>query len=237
MKLFACLAGCAVLSLLSARADLTLVQNVEGAGPVTTMAIKIKGDKARIESSSEITTIIDSASGDILNLMNEQKKFVRISASQAKAVAEMAVQPEKKDAPAVKPQLNPTGKKETINGYETEEYVCDAPAFKASYWIAPKYPNSAAIVRELQAMTPRAWNVSGKGMPDYRDFPGLPLRSRISIARKEIVSTLVSVKQDPLPASDFTPPAGFEEVKMPDMGAMLGGSKPSKAKPPASPKP
>lgn len=236
MKLSVCIAGCTALSILCARADLTLVQSVEGAGPVTTMAIKIKGDKARIESSPENTTIIDSTSGDILNLMNDQKKFVRISASQAKAVAEMAVQPDQKDAPAVRPQLKPTGKKETINGYETEEYVCDAPAFKASYWIAPKYPNSAAIVRELQAMTPRSWNVSGKGMPDYRDFPGLPLRSRVRIGGKEIVSTLVSVKQDPLPESDFTTPAGFEEIKMPDMGGVLG-RKPSQAKPSASPKP
>jgi hypothetical protein len=236
MKLFACIAGCIALSVPGAHADLTLVQNVEGAGPVTTMAIKIKGDKARIESSPEITTIIDSKSGDILNLMNDQKKFVRISANQASAVAEMAVQPDKKDAPAVKPQLKPTGKKETINGYETEEYVCDAPAFKASYWIAPKYPNSAAIVRELQAMTPPSWKVSGKGLPDYRDFPGLPLRSRVSIAEKEIVSTLVSVNQDPLPESDFVTPAGFEEIKMPDMGDVLG-RKPPAAKAAASPKP
>lgn len=233
------LAGAPLLSaflVLAARADLTLVQNVEGLGPVSTVTIKIKGDKARIEASPDVTTIIDSKSGDMLNLMNEQKKFVRISASQAKTVAELAVQSDEKNSLAVKPHLKPTGKKETINGYETEEYLCDAPAFSASYWITTKYPDSAAIVKQLQAMTPETWGIAGKGMPDYRDFPGLPLRSLITISGKKIVSTLVSVKQDALPDSDFAAPSGFEEMKMPSLDALLGGKAPApKAAP--SPKP
>lgn len=235
MKRLALASIVSALSILYARADLTIVQNVEGAGPVSAMTIKIKGDKARIEAGSQVTTIVDSKSGEMLNLMNEQKKFIRISASQAKAVAEMAVQPDQPSAPGGKPQLKPTGKKETINGYESEEYVCDAPAFKASYWISVRYPNSAAIVQQLQAMTPQAWNVAGRGMPDYRDFPGLPLRSHVTFSGKEIVSTLVSVNQNPLPESDFAAPTGFEEMKMPNIDAMLGG-KPQAPKAAASPK-
>jgi hypothetical protein len=231
----------ATLSLLTAflvsgaRADLTLVQNVEGAGPIGTMTIKIKGQKARIEATSDVTTIIDGQSGEMINLMNDQKKFIRINASQAKAVAEMAVQPDKKNAPAVKPQLKPTGHKETINGYETEEYVCEAPAFTANYWISTQYPNSAAIVKQLQAMTPQAWNIAGTGMPDYRDFPGLPLRSRVSFNGKDIVSTLVSVKEDLLADSEFITPAGFSEIKMPNIDALLKG-KPAAPKTARSPK-
>jgi hypothetical protein len=234
VKIFACAALAHALFLLNARADLTIVQRVEGGGPVTEMTMKIKGGKARIDASPQMTTIIDSKSGEILTLMNEQKKFIRISASQAKAAAEMATQPDEKDAPAIKPQLKPTGKKETINGYETEEYSCEAPAFKAAYSISTKYPDSAAILKELAATTPQAWNVAGKGMPDYRDFPGMPLRTRVSFSGREIVTTLVSVKQDPLAESDFIPPAGFEEMKMPNMDAMLGGKPPA---PRAAPSP
>lgn len=235
MKIFACGALLFAAFVLPLRADLTLVQHVDGAGPVSEMTIKIKGGKARVETGPQVTTIIDSQSGEILNLMNEQKKFMRISASQAKAAAEMAMSPEDKKAPATKPQLKPTGKKEIINGYETAEYTCDAPAFKATYWIAPNYPNAAAIVKELQAMTPQAWGVAGKGMPDYRDFPGVPLRTRISVGGKDITTDLVSIKQDPLSAADFIPPAGFEEIKMPSMESLLN-RKPT-AKPAASPKP
>lgn len=227
MKILACAAFVGIFSLAAAHADLTVVQNIEGAGPISASTMKIKGDKARIEAGPQMTTIIDGKSGEILTLLNDQKKFMRISAAQAKAAAEMAMQPEQKNAPAGKPQLKSSGKKETINGFETEEYLCDAPAFKGSYWIATKYPNAAAILQQMAATTPAAWNLAGKGMPDYRDFPGVPVRMRVLFSGKEIVTTLTSLKQDPLPDSDFIVPPGFEEVRMPNIDAMLGGKQPA----------
>ena len=218
-----------------ARADLTIVQNLEGAGPISTSTMKIKGDKVRVEAGAKMTTIIDGTTGEILNLLNDQKKFMRISAAQAKAAAELAMQPDEKGVPAARPQLKPTGKKEAINGYETQEYTCDAPAFKGSYWIATNYPDAKAILAQMAATTPQAWNVAGKGMPDYRDFPGMPIRMRVSFSGKEIVTTLTSVKQDPLPASDFVPQAGYEEVKLPNMEDMLR-NKPATPKAAPSPK-
>lgn len=220
----------------SSHADLTIVQDVEGAGPVSVMTIKIKGDKARIEPNSQVTTIIDSKTGDMLNLMNDQKKFMRVSAAQAKAAATMALQADPKKQTNEKPPLKPTGRKETINGYEAEEFVCKTPAFTATYWISSKYPNAPEILRQLQTMTPDSWDLTGQGMPDYRDFPGLPLRSVISVEGASITSSLKSVKLDPIPDSEFVPPKDFEEMKMPDINAMLGG-KPDAARTAPSPKP
>ena len=77
-------------SLVTARGDLSLVQKVEGSGSVSQITIKLKGDKARVEVTPEVTTLIDRKSGDMLTLMNAQKKFVRISADKSKAIAEMA---------------------------------------------------------------------------------------------------------------------------------------------------
>ncbi|MGI9087528.1 MAG: DUF4412 domain-containing protein [Chthoniobacterales bacterium] len=233
MKIIALAALVGAFLLLPARADLTIVQKVDGISPeMSTMTIKIKGERARIEVNPQMTTIIDSKSGDILNLMNSEKKFLRIPGAKARAVAEMAIASDKKDQPATKPQLKSTGKKETINGYECVEYTCDAPSFQATYWIAPKYPDAAAIVQQLQAMTPQAWGVSGKGMPDYRDFPGVPLRSRVVVNGKEITSTLVSLKQEPLAEAEFQAPPGYQEMKMPDLDALLGGkAKPSRPVP------
>lgn len=226
------LAGCCAVS---ARADLTIVQSVEGAGPATSMTIKIKGAKARIETSPQMSTIVDSQSGQILNLMNEQKQFLRISAAQASAAAAMALGPEDKKQSAAPAKLTRTGKTETIDGYEADEYITETPAFTGSYWISSKYPNAADIVKQMQALTPDAWGVTAKGMPDYRDFPGLPLRSRIKIGGQEMTTTLTSVKQDPLPESDFAPPAGFTEMKMPNLDTLLGG-KAAAPKAAASPK-
>src|SRR6185436_12353262 len=122
-----CLLVSAFLSV-TARGDLTIVQKVEGSGSVSQITTKLKGDKARLEVSPEVTTIVDNKSGEMLNLMNSKRKFLRISAEKSK--------------------LTPTGKKETINGYEAEEYIRESPSLKESYWIALKYPDSAAIVKQ-----------------------------------------------------------------------------------------
>src|SRR5436190_785377 len=106
------------------RGDLTIVQKVEGIGSFEQIMTKLKGDKVRVEVSPEMTTIIDNKSGETLNLMNGKKKFLRISADKSKAIAELASKYGGDSlATSAKPKLRPTGKKEMINGYETEEYV------------------------------------------------------------------------------------------------------------------
>jgi hypothetical protein len=221
-----CLIIAAFLSV-TARGDLTIVQKVEGSGALKQITMKLKGDKARVEVSPKITTIMESKGGDILTLMNAEKKFVRISAERSKAIAELASKYGKNStAPAEKSKLTATGRKETINGYETDEYVRESPSVKESYWIALTYPDSAAIVKQLQAITPTAWNEIAKGMLDFNDFPGLPLRTIIKTERKEIVSTIISIKQDLLSDMEFAVPRDFQEVKVPNLQDVLS-EKPS----------
>lgn len=239
MRSFSIALSLTVLATLSARCDLTIVQQIEGA-PASPgkskapdeMVIRIKGDKARIDSSPQVTTIIDGKSGDILNVMNDQKKFLRVSGEQVRGVAETAARFITKTESTEKPKLVPTGKKETINGYETEEYVTDTPQFQAHYFIAPNFPDGASIMKQMQKITPQGWGLGEASLPDYASFPGVPVRTRMKIGGKEIVSTLISVKSDPLPEADFLPPTGFEEMKMPDLGKMFGPKSESKIKPP-----
>jgi hypothetical protein len=213
--------------LVAAHGDLTIVQKVEGSGSVKQITTKLKGDKARVEVSPEVTAIIDNKSGDMLSLMNTKKKFLRISADKSKAIAELANKYAGDPAGGTEnSKLTPTGKKEMINGYEAEEYVRESPSLKESYWIALKYPDSAAIVKQLQAIIPAAWNDIAKGMLDYRDFPGLPLRTIVKTGGKEIVSTITSIKQDPLSEAEFSVPKDFQELKVPNLQEMFS-EKPS----------
>jgi uncharacterized protein DUF4412 len=213
--------------LVTARGDFTIVQKVEGSGSVKQITTKLKGDKARVEVSTDITTIIDNKSGDILSLMNAKKKFLRISADKSKAIAELTSKYAGDSSAATeRSKLTPTGKREMINGYEAEEYVRESPSLKESYWIALKYPDSAAIVRQLQAITPAAWNDVAKGMLDYRDFPGLPLRTIVRTSGKEVISTITSIRQDPLSEAEFSVPKDFQELRVPNLQEMLA-EKPS----------
>jgi hypothetical protein len=201
--------------ILSVRGDLTIVQKIEGPGQDGETTVKIKGDKERIEGPSQPTRIIDGKSGEMTDLLNEKKTFIRISAEQMKAAAETINKFEdgKEASPAQK--LTPTGKKETINGYETEEFTYQTPQFKASFWIAMKYPDAAGILKEMQAPFSGAWKPSNMGMPDYTDFPGLPLRTVISLGENKVSTTIMSVKKDPISATEFDVPKDFQEMKKP----------------------
>lgn len=218
----------------TARGDLTIVQKVEGIGPSKEITTKIRDDKARVEMSREMTTIIDNKSGEVLNLMNEKKKFIRLSADKSKAIAELAHKyGGDASAPVEKPKLMPTGRKEMINGYETEEYIRESPSIREIHWIALKYPDSSAILKQLQAIAPTAWNEIAKGMFDYRDFPGLPLRTLVKTGGKEITSAIISINQDPLSEAEFSVPKDFEELKVPNLPQISSGKVP--AAPPPKP--
>ena len=236
MKL-TCLTIIAVFSLaFSVRGDLTIVQKVEGVGPMSEMTMKIKGDKARVEVGPQMTTIIDGKTGEALTLMHEQKMLMRISAEQAKAAAAAMGQSMAAGADAAPMKVTPSGKKETINGYETEEYTYESPAMKASYWVSKTYPNLESIMKQLQAISSQATTASPAGMPDFRHFPGFPLRTNVSMGGQQFTTTVTSVKHDPLSDTEFAAPQGYQEMKMPDMSGLPGAKAGAPPKPAASPK-
>jgi len=215
MRNLACLFSIITFGLLvSARGDLTIVQRVEGTGQNGDVTVKIKGDKERIDAPSQPTRIIDGKTGELTDLMNNKKSFVRISAAQIKAAAETINKFDGDKKPAA-PKLTPTGKKETINGYETEEYVYERPQFKASFWVTTKYPDAAGILKQMQAPISGAWKPSNMGMPDYTDFPGLPLKTVISVGDNKVVTTIMSIKNDSVSAAEFDIPKDFQELKRP----------------------
>jgi len=212
--------------LICARADLTIVQRVEGAGQNGDTTVKIKGDKERIDAPNEPTRILDGKSGEMTNLLNDKKSFVRVSAEQIKAATQAVNKFDAEKKPA-SPKLTPTGKKETVSGYETEEYVFESPQIKASFWVATKYPDAAGILKEMQAPVSGAWKPSGIGMPDYTDFSGVPLKTVISFGGNEVTTTITSIKKEPISATEFEIPKDFQELKRPVEAAPGSASSPS----------
>src|SRR6266404_8090798 len=199
--------------ILSARADLTIVQSVEGTGQDGDVTVKIKGDKERIDAESQPSRIIDAKTGEMTDLINDEKSYVKITAAQIQAAAK-AVNPDapKKSGPS---KLTPTGKKEKVNGYDTEEYVLQAPQFTASFWVATEYPDGANILKQMEGPMSGAWKPSNMGMPDYSDFAGLPLKTVISVGDNKVVTTILAIKQDPVNASEFEIPKDYQELKKP----------------------
>jgi hypothetical protein len=210
----------------TARGDLTIVQKVEGAGGgMDQMTIKMKGEKTRIETGPSMSTIIDGKTGDTTTLLHQQKQVMRIPGTKLKAMVEMANKFKAGDKPADQSgKLVPTGRVEKVVGMDTQIYTTEGPQFKATYWIATNYPNASDILKQMQAMQPAQWNIQNSGIPDYRNFPGVPIKTVLDVGGKQITTTLVSIKPDPIADSEFAIPAGYSEMKLP---AIISGGSPA----------
>lgn len=195
------------------------------------MTIKVKGDKARIDVSPQVTAIFDGQTGELINLLNDQKTIVRITPDKMRAIANM-LNKFGSNKGSDKPRLTPTGQREMINGYDTEQYTYEGSDFKATYWIAPNYPNGAAALAQLQSIKSELWDAANTKMPDFRDFPGLPIRMCMIVGKEdptgehaasglghpiEISSTVTGVSLDSVTDGQFTVPANFKERKLPDI--------------------
>ena len=206
----------------SLRADLTLIQKVDGAGTTGEMTIKFKGDKVRIDPAPELSIITDAKTGDTVTLMHGEKKAMRISGEKMKAAAEMVKKFTAASPAEQKAKLTPLGRKETVNGMPTEVFTADTSVGKATYYIAMNYPDGPAIIQEMKAAQPSAFANSGSNIPDFRDLPGVPVKIEMDTAKGHVVMTLISAKRDPIPNSVFDVPANYTDMKMPDL---FGGKK------------
>ncbi len=222
MKTSLLLALALLLGTVAAKADLTIVQKVEGSQGSNEITLKVKGNRARVDINPQVTTLLDAQSGDLTTILHDQKKVMRISGEHAKAMADMAQSMSKDSAPSDQPP-KATGKKEKINGYETEEYATDTPKYHTSYWVATDYPNYKEILQQMNVLQSGAFAALRKGLPDFRDLPGLPLRTEVKVdGKSQMTSTIESVDTKPLPETVFAIPGGYTEMKMPDF---LGGKK------------
>ncbi len=205
-------------SITAARADLTIVQKVEMGSTPGEMTIRIKGDKVRVDPAPQVSMITDNKTGDTVTLMHDEKKALRMSGDRMKAAAEMVSRFAGAASPsAQRAKLTPLGRKEEVNGMTAELYSADTPVGKVTYYIATNYPDAPAILKEMQATQPAALAHATTNMPDFRDLPGVPVKIDMNGQGRHITMTLVSITRDPIPDTQFVIPAGYSDVKMPDI--------------------
>ena len=209
-------AGLACFGLL-AKADYVIKERFEHSGAVQQISLKIKDQKVRLDAGDQTSALIDPGSGTTTLLIHPNKAFLKISPEQikeqSKALKEMLGQ--KLENPA-DVQLKATGKKEQINGFDTEEYTTEFNGVEMSIFVAKEYPNYQKIVQALYQVQ------NGPAMEAFRSmsippekYPGLPIRTTQTIMGQKIVITLDSAQEVEVPQTDFNIPADYKELNPP----------------------
>ena len=202
-----------LLSTTIVRADLVIVQRVDGGGQAGEQTIRIKGDKARADLAQQISTITNGATGEVVTLMHAQKTFLKISAAQTKAMME---QMKKLQPNAEPPKLTPTGTKEKISGYDCEIFTANLGTVMVTYWIARDFPNYLAVLAQMENMRAGSISAMGKGlMPELKDFTGMQIKTELDMGGQKVTTVLVSVKEENVDPASFEIPTDYKEVNAP----------------------
>jgi len=213
------------LSLLAAHADMTITQEMHqdttlmAPGSDLTVTMKIKGDKVRMDGMPQMSTIVDLKSGDVTSLMHSQKVVMKIPGSTIKSIQEM--QTARSGAASAADPLKATGRKETINGYECEEYETDVGGAKVDLWLTKNLP--AAERAMAQAAQLAGDNDPLKSILKDQKVPGFPMRTVIDNGSQgKITITVTSLNEDPIPDSAFETPSDYRLMQTPTLPGMTG---------------
>lgn len=218
----------AFLFIISAFADTTLTESIDTGEATQQITMKFKGDKIRMEISPEMSTILDTVTGDSIMLMHSQKMYMKISGEKTKAMmAQMQAMKGHADAtPAVAPKFIDTGRKEKVNNYDAEVYTCEMANHHSTYWIAKDFPNAAGLLAQMNKLQKSMQNTMGAAATGLAvgmtNLPGLPIKTETEINGKKMTVTLSAAKDQTLADSDFSIPDGYNGMQMPDLPGMGG---------------
>jgi hypothetical protein len=203
-----------MLAAIDANADYIIQQQVETMGRAQKIVMKIKENKARLDTG-QTSTIIDSNTGETVMLIHAQKVFLKIPAEQLKAQAEAvkSLMGTQGAETVTDIQLKPTGRKQLINSYQTEEYVGNLNGTDMSFFISKDFPDFRKVIEAVHTVQ------TGPGMDIFRTmaippskYPGMPIRTEAKFLGQSIVVTLESVEQTSLADADFSLPPDYKEL-------------------------
>lgn len=203
------------LSLHSAWADWVIIQKVttDQAKDMPT-SIKSKGDKSRMDMGDQMSLILDGATGDATMFMHPQKMMMRLSADSMKSIMAIAGQ-QLGGEPAAKPKA--TGQKEKAAGHECEIYTWEGKLGTGKFWVAKDFADAKELNEIQDKMMKSMGSPMASLLPQNSDFPGLVVKSEMTIMGKPNVSELISAKQEPVSDDVFKTPEGYQEMKTPGL--------------------
>jgi hypothetical protein len=199
----------------NALADFVIKETVQNLGHNQDVTIKLKDNHCRIDANAETTALLDTQSGITTILLHQTKMFLNVKAdelgAEGNAIKKLLSQQSGSEETI---DFQPTGKKEQINGYDTDEFVGKIAGLPVRVQIAKDFPNYQTIRSALYT----AQNAPGLNLfralsipPDK--YPGMPIRTTIEVLGQPVVTTVDYVQQSALNESEFTVPEGYTELK------------------------
>ena len=187
----------------SAFADVTLIQDTLLNGISSRTTMMVKGDKVRSDNGTATSIIMDTANGDMITLMHEQKMMIKNNTKELQALAAPAKPNDKIKVDDTK--VTATGKTEKVDGYDCEIYLSENNGMVVKMWLAKNYPGQEKLREELKVMT--KLSAPGTKQPE---IPGLALKTEYEQQGLKFTTRLISISSDKIDDAKFAIPADYK---------------------------
>ncbi|MGB8170857.1 MAG: DUF4412 domain-containing protein [Chthoniobacteraceae bacterium] len=196
-----------------ARADVVVVQKIDGGGQSGEQTIRVKGGKARCDIGGAVSVIFDRETGETTTLSHAQRGTVTLSPEANRAMLEKMQKARGSTEP---PALIPTGKKEKIGEYQCEIFTAELGNVKVTYWLAKDFPQLQTFLSHLDVLesSPLA-GAKGGVAPRTKDLPGMPIKVLMDMGGQKVTVTTLSAKEENVDPSIFKIPAGYKDLPSP----------------------
>ncbi len=197
-----------------ARADVVVVQRVEGGGQSGEQTIFVKGGKARCDiGGGAVSVIVNRENGETTTISHAQRGFLTLTPEANRAMLEKM---EKVRGAEGTPALVDTGKKEKIGESPCEIFTAELGSVKLTYWLAKEYPNFQTYLNHLDVLESAPLAAAKNGIaPRTKDLPGMPMKMVMEKTGQKVTVSLISAKEENVDPARFQIPAGFKELPKP----------------------
>lgn len=180
-------------------------------GQNLTTTMKVKGGQTRMDINPQMSVLMDTTTGELKTLMHEQKMYMSMNAEAIKGMIQSAG-----GLPTTKPEIKALGNKETINGFETEEYTLTQGTTVTRLWVAKDFPLYETFKKAMESLQKGPiGQMSPQAQMDFSQLPGMPIKTVVNVGGNETTSVVKSVEEKELSAEDFSVPADYKTIALP----------------------
>ncbi len=193
-------------------ADLVVEQKIEGPAGASKSTMKIKGDRARMDTdgpTGKITALLEK-SGRLVTYVHESKLALVTSVTESqKGTSDLL---KKAGAESATPEtFTNTGETEKIGAWSCEVWVRHTPAVTFKEWRAKDVPNLKG--KQVQMAVLAA--IQGMGIDVSRSADFHVVKSERNDAKGTTTMSVTRISEEDVPESAFTPPEGYREMTVP----------------------
>lgn len=217
MKAFLSALAVTALFIATASADWVIESKIESPQLNSSTKTKVKGDKLRVDIADSpagaMSSIVDTQSGESIQLMHGQKMAVKTSGAALKQAMDAA-----KDKAGIKDntkaELKPTGQSEKVGEYDCDIYTWTDGTNTSKLWVAKNHPQAAAL-KDFEKRMRSGFFGSMQMGPDTTKLPGPAIKTETTVQGTKITSTITGIKEENIDAKEFDVPAGYQTMALP----------------------